>query len=142
VTRSELLAFLRQHRLGVLATVSPSGEPESAVVGIAFTDRLELIFDTLGSSRKSVNLRHSPKIAFVVGWDQEITVQLEGIADEPTGAELERLKEDYFLIYPDGKVRQTWPNITYFRVRFHWARYSDFNPPSRFVEFGADDFTV
>ena len=81
MTRQELLAFLRRHRLGVLATVTPSDEPESAVVGIAFTDRLEVVFDTLGNTRKVQNLRKNPKIAFVVGWDGEITVQLEGIAD-------------------------------------------------------------
>jgi pyridoxine/pyridoxamine 5'-phosphate oxidase len=135
MTRAELLAFLRKHRLGVLATVSPAGEPESAVVGIAFTDQLEIIFDTIGTSRKSINLRNSPKIAFVVGWDEEITVQLEGIADEPSGAELDRLKEAYFQVYPDGRERQLWPGITYFRVLPHWARYSDFNPDGKIIEF-------
>jgi pyridoxine/pyridoxamine 5'-phosphate oxidase len=135
MTRADLLAFLRKHRLGVLATVTASGEPESAVVGIAFTDELELVFDTLGTTRKSVNLRNSPKIAFVVGWDQEITVQLEGLADEPLASELERLKEAYFLVYPDGRARQNWPGITYYRVRPHWARYSDFNPGGQIIEF-------
>jgi len=135
MTRADLLAFLRKHRLGVLATVAASGEPESAVVGIAFTDELELVFDTLGTTRKSVNLHNSPKIAFVVGWDQEITVQLEGLADEPLASELERLKEAYFLVYPDGRARQNWPGITYYRVRPHWARYSDFNPGGQIIEF-------
>lgn len=65
--KSELLQFLRKHRLGVLSTVSPSGEPEAAVVGIAFTDDLEVIFDTLDTTRKVSNLRSSPKIAFVIG---------------------------------------------------------------------------
>lgn len=73
MTRSQLLEFLRKHRLGVLSTVSLSGEPEAAVVGIAVTDRLELVFDTLASTRKVLNLRRLPKIAFVVGWDTEIT---------------------------------------------------------------------
>ena len=139
MTRSGLLQFLRKHRLGVLSTVSPSGEPEAAVVGIAFTDDLEVIFDTLDTTRKVSNLRSSPKIAFVIGWDQEITAQLEGIADEPKGAELERLKEAYFLVYPDGRERQRWNGITYFRVRPHWARYSDFNPGGNIVEFNRSD---
>jgi len=133
-----LLGFLRKHKLGVLSTVSPHGEPQSAVVGIACTDDFELIFDTLDSTRKVANLRKLSKIAFVIGWDEEITVQYEGIADEPNGAELERLKEAYFLVYPDGRERQQWPGITYFRVRPTWARYSDFNDPVTIVEFSQE----
>ncbi|HXQ26285.1 MAG TPA: pyridoxamine 5'-phosphate oxidase family protein [Candidatus Acidoferrales bacterium] len=133
--RIALLAFLRKHRLGVLATVSPTGEPESAVVGIAFTNNLELVFDTIDNTRKCQNLRKFPRIAFVIGWDEEITVQYEGIADEPNGAELEGLKDAYFAVYPDGRERQKWPGITYFRVRPTWARYSDFNSPGTTIEF-------
>ena len=91
--RTELLKFLQKHRLGVLSTLAPSGDPEAAVVGIAVTDRLETVFDTLDSTRKCVNLRHRNKIAFVIGWDERITVQCEGIADEPKGTELERLQK-------------------------------------------------
>jgi general stress protein 26 len=135
VTTAELLRFLKKHRLGVPSTVSPEGEPEAAVVGIAVTDRLEIVFDTLSTTRKCANLRHSPKIAFVVGWDEEITVQLEGIADEPAGAERDRILEAYFAAYPDGRDRLKWPGITHFRVRPVWARYSDFNPGGQIVEF-------
>ena len=135
MTRSELLAFLQKHRLGVLSTVSPSGDPEAAVVGIAVTDRLEIVFDTLDSTRKCENLRRRNKIAFVIGWDEEITVQCEGIADEPKGTELDRLQKIYFGVYPDGPARLTWKGITYFRVRLVWARYSDFNSPGEIVEF-------
>ena len=134
MTRSELLTFLRKHRLGVLATVSPAGEPEAAVVGVAFTDQLEVIFDTLDTSRKCINLRRNPRIAFVVGWDQEITAQLEGLADEPMGAERDRILEAYFRPYPDGRDRLAWNGITHFRVRVTWARYSDFNVPGEIVE--------
>jgi general stress protein 26 len=139
MTRNDLLAFLRQHKLGVLATVSETGAPESAVVGVAVTDRLELVFDTLDNTRKCLNLRRNPNISFVIGWDKEITVQYEGIADEPKGQELDRLKQVYFAAYSDGPERQSWPGITYFRVRPTWVRYSDFNAPGKIVEFDQDD---
>jgi hypothetical protein len=139
MTRIELLNFLRKHRLGVLSTVSPLGEPEAAVVGGAFTDQLEIIFDTLDSTRKCVNLRRRPRNAFVIGWDHEITVQYEGVADEPKGPELERLKGAYFIPYPDGRERQKWAAITYFRVLPMWARYSDFEAPLKIVEFRESD---
>ena len=125
MTRAELVAFIGRHRLGVLATVAAGG-PEAAVVGVAVTADLELVFDTLGSTRKAENLRRDPRIAFVIGWDEEQTVQYEGIADEPTGQELERLKAVYFAAFPDGPSRLAWPGITYFRVRPTWVRYSDF----------------
>jgi len=134
MNKAELLEFLQKHRLGVLATVSPNGDPEAAVVGIAVTNRLEVVFDTLETTRKCQNLRTHAKIAFVIGWDDETTVQLEGLADEPAGAELDRLKTIYFAVYPDGVSRQSWPGITYFRVRPTWARYSDFHD-GVFVEF-------
>ena len=126
MTRAELVAFIGRHRLGVLATVAESGAPEAAVVGVAVTADLELVFDTLGSTRKAENLRRDPRIAFVIGWDQEQTVQYEGLADEPAGPELERLKAVYFAAFPDGPSRLSWPGITYFRVRPTWVRYSDF----------------
>jgi hypothetical protein len=139
VTRDQLLRFLQAQRLGVVATISPAGDPQSAVVGIAVTRQLEIVFDTLGSTRKCENLRRLPKISVVTGWDQEITVQYEGVADEPSGTELERLKMCYFGVYPDGVERQRWEGITYFRIRPTWIRYSDFNPGGEVTEIAALD---
>lgn len=124
--RSELLTFLRRHRYAVQSSTAADGAPQAAVVGIAVSDSLEIIFDTLRTTRKAQNLLRDPRIALVVGWDDEQTVQLQGVADEPTGAELQRLKAVYFARFPDGPERESWPDITYFRVRPSWARYSDF----------------
>ncbi len=126
LTRAELLAFVRAHRIAVQSTTSPAGPPQAAVVGIAVTDDLEIVFDTLGTTRKVENLRRDPRVALVIGWDQEQTAQIEGIADEPHGKDLERLTEVYFRAYPDGIERQSWKGIAYVRVRPTWARYSDF----------------
>jgi pyridoxine/pyridoxamine 5'-phosphate oxidase len=135
MTRSDLLPFLQKHRLGVQSTVSPSGDPQAAVVGIAVTPELEIVFDTIDTSRKCRNLRANPKIAFVIGWDQEITVQLEGIADEPTGSERDRILDVYFAVYPECRDHLAWSGITHFRVRTTWIRYSDFNAPQQILEF-------
>lgn len=125
MTRGELLAFLHKHRLAVVSTIH-DGAPQAAVVGIAVTDDLEIIFDTLTTSRKYNNLRSDPRAALVIGWDAEQTVQVEGVAAFPTGAELAACKQVYFATWPDGPERETWPNIGYVRVRPKWARYSDF----------------
>jgi hypothetical protein len=143
MTRSELLQFMRGHSLAVQTSVSPTLAPQAAVVGIVVTDDLDVFFDTLDVTRKMHNLRRNPKIAFVIGGltnGDERTVQYEGIADEPVGPELERLKELYFSRFPDGRERQRWRGLVYVRARPTWIRYSDFNrTPPEIVEFGLED---
>lgn len=134
MNRAQLLAFIRRYRYAVQATVGAAGAPQAAVIGVAVSDELELVFDTLGTSRKARNIRRDPRIALVIGWDDEQTVQVEGVADEPSGAELARLKRVYFDAFPDGPEREQWPDITYVRVRVSWARYSDFRPGGAVVE--------
>lgn len=125
MTREELVEFIRRHRHAVEASVAAGGAPQAAVVGIACSDELELVFDTLTSTRKYANLKRDPRIAFVIGWDDQ-TVQLEGTCDEPSGAERERVKQVYFAQLPDGRDREAWDGITWLRVRPTWIRYSDF----------------
>jgi hypothetical protein len=137
MTRAELLAFLRRHRLAVQATIAPNGAPQAAVIGVAVSDALEIVFDTVESTRKFQNLRLDPRIALVIGWDHAQCAQIEGVADVPTGAELERIQQCYFAVYPDGRDRLAWPGITHVRVRPSWVRFSDFTvEPPRIVELG------
>jgi general stress protein 26 len=126
MTGSELLAFMRAQKWAVQASVAEDQHPQAAVIGVGITDTLQLVFDTMADTRKAVNLRANPKIAVVIGWDDEQTVQYEGVADEPTGEELARLKQAYFAKFPDGREREGWTGITYFRVHPTWVRYSDF----------------
>ena len=111
-------------------------------MGVAFTDRFEVVFDTLESSRKAQNLKRNPRVAFVIGGllpGEERTVQYEGIADEPSGVELERLKQIYYAVYPDGPSRLSWPGLTYVRARPTWIRYSDYTvDPPQILEFTGD----
>lgn len=139
MTRADLIAFIREHKMAVQASVSSSDAPQAAVVGIVVTDELEIFFDTLATSRKAKNLRGNPRIALVIGGPakgDERTVQYEGVADEPGGAELVRLKDLYFKHFPDGRDREVLPDITYVRVTPKWVRYSDFGRrPWDIVEF-------
>ncbi len=135
MNRNELLRFMRGHTLAVQTSVSQSGGPQAAVVGIVLSNRFEIFFDTAESSRKVSNFRGNPKIAFVIGGlsdGDERTVQYEGVADEPGGADLRRLKKLYFKSFPDGREREVWPGIVYIRGRPSWIRYSDYNqdPPA------------
>ena len=141
MSRTELLQFMRAHTNAVQATVSPEGSPQAAVVGIAVTNLFEIIFDSLETTRKAVNLSQNPMIAFVLGsWapGDERTVQYEGIVDRPVGAELEALKAIYYAKFPSGPSRLSWSGIVYLRARPTWIRYTDFgkNPVER-VELDA-----
>lgn len=129
--KADLYAFMARCRLGVLATTGPAGEPQSALMGIAVTPDLEIVFDTVKTSRKYPNLAANRACSFVLGWEGEQTLQYEGLAYQLEGAELKKYKEIYFQVWLDGPSRESWPGIVYFVVRPRWIRYSDFeqDPP-------------
>jgi len=102
MTTPEIYQFIANEKLGVLSSISADGTPQSALVGIAVTPELEIIFDTLLSSRKAHNLTLNPRCSFVIGWSGEITVQLEGAARQPSGPALEHYQKIYFTRWPDG----------------------------------------
>jgi uncharacterized pyridoxamine 5'-phosphate oxidase family protein len=130
----EILRFMDSERYGVLTTTTNSGQPEAALVGFAVTPALEIIFDTVRSSRKYPNLKENPRVAFVVGCTTEITVQYEGEAEELEGAALAKYKPIYFRKFTDGPARESWAGITYFVVRPKWVRYCDYNLEKQRIE--------
>jgi general stress protein 26 len=123
----QLYRFISARKLAVISTTSPSGHPQSALVGIAVSPQLHIVFDTVNTSRKYANLKADPRISMVIGWEAEITLQYEGIAVEPAGEALQQAKTLYFNTWPDGVDRQQWPGITIFLVTPTWIRYSDFS---------------
>jgi general stress protein 26 len=144
ISRVDLLDFIRDQSLAVVASVSDAGAPEAAVVGVAVNDPFEVVFDALTSSRKARNFRARPNAALVIGGmapGDERTVQYEGTADEPTLQDLELLKEFYFRRFPEGRQRSGLPGLTYLRLRPAWIRFSDYNQdPPLVVEF--DEFAT
>ena len=47
MTKPDLYHFISKHKLGVLGYLSTQREPRSALVGIAVTPELEIVFDTM-----------------------------------------------------------------------------------------------
>jgi hypothetical protein len=148
ITRVELVEFLRQVPLLTAATISPEGAPQAAMLGVAVGDDLEIVFDTLETTRKFRNIRRDPRIALVFGKaggytfgkQDERTLQYEGLAEIPAGEELKRAQALYFGLFPDGRERLKWPHITYVRARPTWIRYSDYNRnPPIIVELGGEN---
>jgi len=158
MTREFIYDQIRQFRLAVLATTSGDHQPEAAVVGIAITRELEIVFDTVRSSRKYHNLIAQPKVALVIGWKNETTIQFEGDAVElgasdddgpgnsddnglgnsdavKPGTNDDVYRETYYAVFPDGRDRTaTWEGLTHFVIRPRWIRYSNFNEPARIEE--------
>jgi hypothetical protein len=123
-------------KLAVVSSIGPGGSPQSALVGIAVTPELEIVFDTLNTTRKYRNLIAAPECSFVIGCSSEVTIQYEGVAEEPAGAERERWKEIYFRTWPECREHEKWPGIKWFAVRPLWIRYSNFDrQPPEIAEF-------
>ena len=133
MTRADLVRLLREHRLAVVSTLAPDGAPQSAVVGCAVSDGLEIVFDTLDETRKAANLRRDPRVSVVIGWDRDATAQIDGLADFPSGAELQRIRDVYFQADPSGRDRLAWPGLMHVRVRPRWIRWSDFTCTPPFI---------
>lgn len=130
MTLDEMVAFIRARPLAVVAT-SLGDRPEAALVGIAVTDDGELVFDTDRGSRKLSNLVRNHRVALVIGWEEERTLQAEGDARVPEGAERASLLETYFSAFPDGRERAESPDIVHVAIRPDWARLSDFSQGPR-----------
>jgi len=131
-THAELYELIRASHHAVIATAGAGG-PEAALMDIAVTPELEIIFETTDATRKIRNMQDDPRVAFVIGWTDNQTLQYEGIADEPLGREQERILTQYFTAFPQKLSHRYWPGNHYFRVRPQWVRFSNYNSP-RLVE--------
>ncbi len=136
MTKKDLLNFVRKHNLAVISTVSKKGFPEAAVIEFAETNNLEIIFDTMNSSRKYKNIKNSNKVAFVIGWDENITVQYEGEAFELEEKELEKYQAIYLKKIPEAKKWIYRSGIVFFKVKPTWIRSTNLNQhPWEIFEF-------
>jgi hypothetical protein len=142
MTRADLLTFLRARPYAVVASINADAAPQAAVVGVAVLDDLSLVFDTVATTRKAANLLRWPAVAFVFGSLEAAaarTVQYEGVAERVTDAASDAIGS-YLAAFPDGRARQQWPGLLYFRVRPRWIRYSDFGTdPVTLVELTAGE---
>ena len=102
MTLEEVFDIAKTKRYLVVSTVNESGAPEAALMGFALTPAKEVVFDTLSTSRKAVNLARNPAAALVIGWDENVSLQIEGVARRPVGNDLASAKAAYFGEWPDG----------------------------------------
>jgi hypothetical protein len=132
--KPSLHAFMSRARYGVVSSLAADGAPQSALVGVAITPELEIVFDTLKTTRKYANLIARPSCSVVLWSSGEQTVQLEGLAFEPQGAELDRYREAYFKTWPDGRDRLAWQGIVHLVVKPTWMRATDYDQSPPWIE--------
>ena len=107
-----LIDLLREHRLGVLATIRRDGRPQLSNVMYAYDDADHVIRVSITDARaKTRNLRRDPRAAFHVtaadGWAYVVadaTAALSPIAEDPHDATVEELVALYQLLqgeHPD-----------------------------------------
>ena len=125
---AEAYEFLKRQNIGVISTVSEQGVPEAALVNYGVTESLELILETLQTSRKFRNLHHNPQMAMVMGVGKDcLTCQYEGIAGWPAQAALPGLLDIYFAARPEALQHRGWPDLVYLHVRPVWIRISNYD---------------
>lgn len=123
--KQEVLDFIKQHKLAVVATTDGQGKPQAAVVEFGELDDLTIVIDTLKTSRKYRNLQQKQDVAVVIGWDEDKTMQINAVAEELSGEELERAKAAYFAKNDRARKWERRPDIAYFALKPIWIRYSD-----------------
>jgi uncharacterized pyridoxamine 5'-phosphate oxidase family protein len=131
--KQKILDFLKTHSLTVLSYTNSNQMPQSAVVEYMVTDNLEILFNTFSDKRKYKNITEKPNVSFVVGWtwEENITIQYEGVAHELTGAQLLKYSGMYFKNLPSAKqfaeVFKHLGSLAFFKVEPKWIRFSNFS---------------
>ncbi|PKQ14459.1 MAG: hypothetical protein CVT68_11770 [Actinobacteria bacterium HGW-Actinobacteria-8] len=120
---ADIAAFVRQEGRAIVATVTPDGVPEAALVGITALDDGTLIFNVVPWARKLVNLKGNGRIAVVAGTVGPVSVQFEGPAVVTEGESAERYAAEFERLVPGSKSRYEGYEVVV--VRPDWLRVYD-----------------
>lgn len=120
----DVLEFIKRHRLAVVAT-SYENIPEAAVVEFGELDDMTIVVDTFRGSRKYQNIRKNSRVAIVIGWDEDVTVQIDAVAVELEGQALAEATQAYFTKNPAAQKWQNRDDIVYVAFKPVKIRYTD-----------------
>lgn len=134
---------IKKESLCVLATSSPEGKPEAAVVVYAPKDDLTLIISTDTKSRKYKNISKNNKVSVVIGGtNNDATIQIDGEIHELAGSESTDAKKYILTLHPKWADYFNNPDTDrFFEIKPLWARCSDFSTPSPEI-FEKSDFVL
>jgi general stress protein 26 len=130
--RKRVLRFLREQKTAVIATVSPSGEPQAATISYLIDEHFNFYFIARKSSRKYVNLSHNRSVGLVIGTDPKIPAMAEiqgtaHVVETPDASTV-----GYFAKAMASDSSEYWPlfksrgmDYVFFRVEITWLRWLD-----------------
>lgn len=121
--RRAVSGFIRERALGVVATVDVRGCPEAALVGLAALDDGTLIFDARADSRKIENITSASDVAVVIGFTDDISIQIEGAASIAVGADRARYAVEYTAQFPGSRALDA--DFALVTVEVRWVRVYD-----------------
>ena len=132
--RASALAFLKRHRMGILASTAAGGHPHASAVYYEAEDDFSVYFTTRINSRKYIAMSAEPRIAFVVSTeDVPQTIQMEGIAvDISRERDASKHKEKLFtaldsnaFFYPPISKLDSGTSVI-MMIRPTWVRWADY----------------
>ena len=118
-----IAAFVREEGRAVVATVTPRGEPEAALVGITALDDGTLIFNVVPWARKLANMDANGRVAVVVGTGGPVSIQFEGPVVITEGAEAEHFSTEFERLMPGSASRYEGYEVVV--VHPDWLRVYD-----------------
>jgi len=128
------MQFLRSNSVAVISTVASDGQPESATIYFVVNGKFTFYFMTKNFSRKYTNLETNPKVALVIGTENEpVTAQIQGTAEKITDPkEFDKamsLLEQNFLknefVAPLFQLSPEKNDIIIYRITPSWMRWLD-----------------
>lgn len=125
--------YVKSKALCTVATTN-GNKPEAAVLYFSASEKLEIVFATLSTSRKAKNLLNNKNVAIVFGGEDNKTVQYEGTAEQLSPEAFEAYKGQYLAKYPDAAKLLQNKDTIFFKVIPKWIRYYDKtqSPPYEF----------
>jgi general stress protein 26 len=132
--RKAALDFLKANKSGVLATLSPEGDPRARFIYYASDNAFNVYFLTMQETRKVEDLKVNQHAAFTVATEQTPqTLQIEGVIENTT--------ESAIIDFPLIKLTENWLSnivhgaplthielgkLSYFKLKPTWIRWGDF----------------
>lgn len=132
-TRDKINNILRAEQCAVIATIAHA-QPQAALIHFLAHDDLSLIFETCTTYRKFQNLQTNARVALVIGWENAVTVQYEGVATHLSADALVHTKENYYQKFPAARAHEHDEQYQFFRVQPTWIRYADYGTEPWVVE--------
>lgn len=132
VDKKIIFDFVGKKSLCVLATADVTGRPEAAVMAYAAKGISVFYFFTEPETRKYQNLLANKRASVVIGgWENDPTVQLDGLVKELEGHEAEEAREFTLSAHPEWQDYYSSNTGKWFYFKPLWLRYSNFNqnPP-------------